>query len=239
MPEKVKNIRFAEVTTGILLILGVTGMLLAMLSDFSLVTPYSSLQEDMTYLPDSIESLRISGLIRLICGFLTLVLLPFFLSTFSHHTRVYHYINGVLILMISTYYFITGGLGFRMISLIRQLSPEFIAGTDNAGLTSLLQLIRLQQNLVVAGRILIGLFLIIFTFSKIKARRIPFVSSLLFILSGPVIVFFSWYDPENLALTSAMATGALGMVILGLRLINKGLMTLPRRLRKMLKKEKD
>lgn len=237
MAGKVKHIRRFEVLTGAFLILGVSGMLLAMLSDFSLVTPNSTLQEDMTYLSDNIESLRISAIVRLVCGFLTLVTIPFFLATFAHHTRIYHYINGSLILLISVYYFLTGWMGFQMIAQIGMLPPDYLTDASNQTEMQILLMIRQQEYLVMAGRSIIGLFLVLFSFSKFKARRIPFVSSLLFLLSGPLIIFFSWYDPEALALTTAMAAGAIGMVILGLRLINKGLLFLPRRLRKMLKKE--
>jgi len=237
MGPATKKIRYIEVLTGVLLILLVSAMLLAMLSDFSFVTPYSTLQEDMSFLTDNIESLRISALIRLACGILSLILIPFFLKTFSYNTRVYHIVNGALIFLISAYYFTSVWMEFRLISLIGTMPADFRAGNESEFETLILLAVRNLKNLVMAGRMAIGAFLILFTFSRIKAKRIPLASSLMFILSGPSIIFFSWYDPEHIILTVAMAIGATGMMILGLRLINKGLRWLPRRLRRLLESE--
>jgi len=232
MARKISKIRYIEAITGIILILAVSAMLLAMLTDFSFVTPFSSLQEDMTYLSDNISSLRISALIRLSCGVLSLLLLPFFLITFSHHTRIYHYFSSFLILGIAAYYLLSVRFDFRMISIIQNLPADFHAGEASGYETQFLLTLRYQKNLIMIGRMLIGLFLIFFAFSKIKARRVPVVSALLFLLSGPLIIYYSWKDPEHILLTAAMAAGATGMLILGLRLINKGLKWLPERRKK-------
>ena len=227
MANRVRSIRYIEIFTGIFLILAVIGALFAMLSDFSIVTPNSTLQEDMSGLSDNIEGLRISTLVRLGCGVLLLLLLPFLMLTFSYHTKVYHYITGFLILLISAYYFLSAWAGFRMISFIRTLPTDFMAGTESEQETALLFSVRQIQNLIMVGRMTIGLFLILFAFSKIKAHRIPLFSTVLLLLSGPLIIFFSWYNPEQLILTIAMACAAIGVVVLGLRLINRGLLWLP------------
>jgi hypothetical protein len=42
-------------------------------------------------------------------------------------------------------------------------------------------------------------------------------------ISGPLLVFFNWYDPDHLARTGAMAGIIVGIILLSVRLINRGL----------------
>jgi hypothetical protein len=46
---------------------------------------------------------------------------------------------------------------------------------------------------------------------------------ILLMLCGPTMIFFNWYDPENLIRTAAMAGNLIGVSVFSVRIINKGL----------------
>ena len=73
------------------------------------------------------------------------------------------------------------------------------------------------------GSSFVGAFAFGLGLTRFKLRRFPIVAMILLILGGPTMVFFNWYDPENLIRTAAMAGILIGVTIFSVRIINKGL----------------
>jgi len=66
----------------------------------------------------------------------------------------------------------------------------------------------------------------IFVLSITIFRRIKFSGflTILLFLSGPVLIVYTWLNPEHIITTSSLAISAIGLLMTGTKLVNKGLL---------------
>ena len=99
-------------------------------------------------------------------------------------------------------------------------------GLEKADEQTWIRLLGLYQDELFFRRVgssFVGAFAFGLGLTRFKLRRFPIVAMILLILGGPTMVFFNWYDPENLIRTAAMAGILIGVTIFSVRIINKGL----------------
>lgn len=206
-----------------MIILVAFSFLTALLLDFNFVSPYATLQEDLSYLADHILNQEISIYLWLGTALLILIAIPLFLATFHKRLRFLQYINASLMLGASACFVIMSVKGFEFHQIMVQMQAAGLDQSDEAGRLLLLEKFREEQDFRYIGSSLIGLFAIGLGLTKIRIPRFPAFATVLLLLSGPVMIFFNWYDPDHLARTVAMAGVMIGAVIFSVRLINKGL----------------
>jgi hypothetical protein len=205
--------RRAEVFGGLMLILVAFSYVASLLLDFKFVSPYATLQEDLAYLSEHVRNQKISSSAWLATAVFTGIALPFYFAVFRKRLRVLPYINGFLMLGASAAFVMMAITG---LGLHRELAGEKSA-------LSLLEKFSQEQLYRYIGSSCVGLWAFGLGLTKIRLVRFPLVSSVLLIISGPVLVFFDWYDPDHLGHTGAMAGIIIGVMICSVRLINKGM----------------
>jgi hypothetical protein len=87
----------------------------------------------------------------------------------------------------------------------------------------LLGLFQEEQHYRYIGSSFLGLFAIGLGLTRFKMKRFPLVAMILLLICGPTMIFFNWYDPDQLIRTVAMAGNLIGVTMFSVRLINKGL----------------
>jgi hypothetical protein len=222
-PERNRKYRSREITTGLVILLVAFSFMAALLLDFNFVSPYATLQEDLSYLSDHIVNQRISVYLWLGTALLILIAIPLFLATFHKRLRVLHYINGLLMVGASGSFLIMAVKGFELHQIMVQTLASGLDQTDEPSRILLLEKFREEQYYRYIGSSLIGLFAIGLGLTRIRIANFPVFATILLLLSGPVLVFYNWYDPDHLARTVAMAGVMLGVAIFSVRMINKGL----------------
>ena len=221
--KKQKGIRRSEVFTGLLLILVAFSYVTALVLDFNFVSPYSTPKEDLAYLSESITNQKISSLAWLTTAILTLATVPMFLVIFRKRLRVLQYPIGLLMLAASAGFIMMAKAGFE---LHQGMVVVIEAGLDQAGETaqiSLLEQFNQEQLFWKIGGSCVGLWALGVSLTRFRVARIPIISTLLLMVSGPILVFYTWYDPDHLLRTGAMAGIIIGVMVFAVRLINKGL----------------
>jgi hypothetical protein len=93
-----RKLRRREVLAGLAIILVTFSYVTSLLLDFNFVSPYATLQEDLSYLSNHIESQQISTWSWLITSLITFLAIPVFLAIFHRRLRILQYINGVWLL---------------------------------------------------------------------------------------------------------------------------------------------
>ena len=215
--------RRTEVLTGFILIITAFSYLASILLDFNFVSPYSSLQEDLAYLSEQIESQHTSSLAWLTTGALTLISVPLYLIALHHRLKSLLYINALFMLGAAAGFLLMGKLGFDLNGNISIAVVEGIEKVGDKTKFELLEQFRKIQLLRLIGSSCVGLFAMGLSLSKFKLKRFPLFSTGLLMICGPVLIFFNWYDPDHLIRTGAMAGIVIGMIVFSVRLINKGL----------------
>ena len=206
-----------------LLILLAFSFITSLLLDFQFVSPYATLQEDLTYLSENIQNQKISSYSWLATSLATLITIPFYFRLFRKRLGFLAYLNGLFMLAASA--------GFLMMALSgldlqREMVMILAEGLERAGEQAKLNLLgqfRQEQLYRLVGSSCVGLWALGLSFTKFRQARFPLVSTVLLMISGPVLVFFNWYDSDHLARTGAMAGIIIGVMIFCVRLINKGL----------------
>ena len=209
--------------TGLLIILVTFSYVTSLLVDFNFVSPDATLQDDLSYLSNHIESQQLSTWSWLITSLITFLAIPAFLSIFHKKLRILQYINGVWLLGASVGFLLMGIAGLE---LSRELAGGVLSATENNNEETWIRLLGLFQK-EIDYRHIGSSFLGIFTFglglTRFKLKRFPIVATILLFICGPTMIFFNWYDPDNLIRTIAMAGNLIGVTIFSVRLINKGL----------------
>jgi hypothetical protein len=224
MPQKKqKGTRRIEVFTGLLLILVVFSYITSVLLDFKFVSPYATLQEDLAYLSDHTRNQKISSFAWLATALTTLTSIPFYIIAFRKHIRVFSYLNGLLMTAASVGFLMMAKMGLDLHhDMVVILGEGFEQAGDQVQL-SLLDQFSQEQFYRHLATSCVALFAIGLSLTKFRLARVPLFSTILLLISGPVLIFFNWYDPDHLARTGAMAGIVIGVMVFSVRLINKGL----------------
>jgi len=211
------------VLAGLLVILVTFSYVTSLLLDFNFVSPYATLQEDLSDLSNHIESQQISTWSWLITSLITFLAIPVFLSIFHKRLRILQYINGGWLLGASVGFLM---LGIAGLELYRELAAGILSVTENNNEETWIHLLGLFQKELdyrQIGSSFLGLFAFGLGLTRFKMKRFPIVAMILLMICGPTMIFFNWYDPDNLIRTVAMAGNLIGVTIFSVRLINKGL----------------
>jgi len=188
----------------------------ALLLDFNFVTPYTTLEEDLSYLANNLTSQQISAI--------TFLAIPPFLMLFHKRLRSLHYLNAFLLMGATAGFLLMGIAGLQLHQELTLGSMPM--GLENADEQTLIRLLGLYQDELFFRRVgssFVGAFAFGLALTRFKLRRFPLTSMILLILCGPTMIYFNWYDPENLIRTAAMAGILIGVAVFSVRIINKGL----------------
>jgi len=221
--NKRRSKRNIEIATGFIVLLASFAFIGAILLDFNFVSPYTTLNEDVNFLLEHSRSQMISAFAWIATAVLTVISIPFYILTFHKRLKFYHILISVLLVTAAAGFFLTGWLGLQFSDSINIAVSGGDGGiTDNTVLNMLDNFSEEQYYKRIASSC-IGVFVILLAFTRFRVKTFPVISTIFFILAGPVLIFYNWYDPDHILRTSAMATIATGMIIFCIKLIYSGL----------------
>ena len=218
-----KKQRRREVFAGLVLILAALSYVTSLLLDFDFVSPYATLQEDLSYLSNHLQNQQISIWSWLITAMITFVSIPFYLLLFHKRLRVLPYVNALWMLGASVGFVLMGISGLE---LFHELTGGLLTSNERSDEQVWIHLLSIYQDELIYRRIgssFVGMFAFGLGLTRFKIKRFPFVAMVLLMISGPTMIFFNWYDPEHLIRTGAMAGILIGIATFSVRIINKGL----------------
>jgi hypothetical protein len=221
--RKGKKGRGTEILTALLLILLLFSYIASFLLDFRFVGPDANLQEDLAFLSENPVNQRISSYSWLISSLLTGMTVPFYLIIFRKQPISISVLSALLMVASAICFLMMALVGlelFREMDVLLKKGVELAGGSEHL---SLLDYYRKEQFYRHLGSTFIGIWSVGLGLSKFWYGRFPVTATLLLLVSGPTLVFFNWYDPEHLARTVAMTGIFTGIMLLCVRLVNKGL----------------
>jgi hypothetical protein len=218
-----KKQRQREILAGLTIILTVFSYITALLLDFNFLSPYTTLQEDLSYLANHLKNQEISIWAWLVTSLITFLAIPPYLLLLHKRTRVLQYVNALLLLGAAAGFLMMGISGLQ---LHQELAGGLLTSLEEANEQEWLKLLGLYQDELFYRRVgssFVGAFAFGLGFTRFKMKRFPIIAMILLMISGPTMIFFNWYDPEHLIRTAAMAGILIGISIFSVRIINKGL----------------
>jgi hypothetical protein len=212
-----------ELYSGLIIILVGFSFVFAMLLDFDMGSPYSTLLDDLSYLSDHSLNQKISAWAWLATSFITVVSIPFYLIVFHKKLKFLHYLNGLFMLGAAAAVFMIGLVGLELNQILTQDLVDGLEQTNEQMRIGILQHFKEESFYTGIGASFAALFTFGLGMTRFKVARFPMVSSILLVISGPLLIFFNWYNPEHILKTAAMAGMMIGMIIFCVKLINKGM----------------
>jgi len=222
MPQERRNLRIIEIATGLMLILSVLTMLVSVLLGFDYTLPNATFSEDIDFLKDSISRQQVSAIAWLVAAGVNLVFLPVYLLMFHRFQIGMHILNSFFILAMAFFFFM---LGIKEL-YIADITAKLIGSDPEVGdalTTEILLSIRQVQLSLKLGLTAFGAFATIFTISRFSEVKFPVFGSTLTFLAAPVVITFTWLNPDHLLMTSSLAVAWTGLLIIGARFVTLGL----------------
>lgn len=221
--NKRRSKRNIEIAAGFIILLTSFAFLGSILIDFNFVSPDTTLNEDVNFLLEHSQSQTISAFAWIATAVLTIISVPFYILTFHKRLKFYHIVISLLIVAAAAGFFLTGWLGLQFSDSINIAVSGGDGGITDGTIINMLDNFSEEQYYKRIASSCIGLFVILLAFTRFRVKTFPVISSIFFILAGPVLIFYNWYDPDHILRTSAMATIATGMIIFCIKLIYSGL----------------
>lgn len=205
-----------------LLILSILTMLVAVLLSVDYTLPNATFSEDIDFLRDSVNRQQVSAVTWLVAAGISLLFQPVYLMMFHRFQVGVHVLNSLFILVMAFFFFRLGTSGLRIAGITSQL-----IGTDpdlgDAITTDILMSIRQVNLFLKLGLTSFGAFAIIFTIARFSEVKFPVFGSTLTFLAAPVVVTFTWLNPDHILMTSSLAVAWTGLLIIGTKFVNLGL----------------
>ncbi len=215
--------RRTEVLSGLTIILAVASYVTSLLLDFNFVSPYATLQEDLSYLFTNQRNLQISVWAWMGTSIITCLSIPPFLMLFHKRMKVFHYVNALWLLGAAVGFMLMGIAGMHLYQELGVGAQTLMDESDEQLWIKLLGLFQEEQFYRRIGSSFVGLFAIGLALSRVQMKRFPLFATILLLVCGPTMIFFNWYDPDHLVRTAAMAGIVIGVSTFSVRVINKGL----------------
>ena len=218
-----KKQRQREILAGLTIILTAFSYITALLLDFNFLSPYTTLQEDLSYLANHLKNQEISIWAWLFTSLITFLAIPPYLRLLHKRTRVLQYVNALLLLGAAVGFLMMGIAGLQ---LHQELAGGLLTGLEEANEEEWLKLLGLYEDELFYRRVgssFVGAFAFGLGFTRFQMKRFPIIAMVLLMISGPTMIYFNWSDPEHLIRTAAMAGILIGISIFSVRIINEGL----------------
>jgi hypothetical protein len=222
MPQERRNTRIIEISTGLLLILSVLTMLVAVLLGVDYTLPNATFSEDIDFLKDSVSRQQVSAISWLVAAGISLVFQPVYLMMFHRFQLGVHVVNSLFILVMAFFFFRLGISGLHIAGITSQLIGPDVEMSD-AFTTEILMSIRQVNLFLKLGLTAFGAFATTFTVARFSEVKFPVFGSTLTFLAAPVVVTFSWLNPDHILMTSSLAVAWTGLLIIGARFVTLGL----------------
>ncbi len=222
MYHKRKYCRLIEILTGIFLISAVLTSLLSYLFNFDYTITNNTLEDNVSFLLESINGQQISAAFWTITGVLNLILSTLFLLAFRTHRKWTAIFSSIFLLCMAFAFFSKGLYGLNIAKIV-SVHAEGGGVPENLPDILILTKVRSISRLQSIGLSALGIFSVLASTMSLYLRNFSKTGSVLLFISGPVVAVFTWLDPDHILLTTGLAFSWAGLLIIGARIITHGL----------------
>lgn len=220
MPDNKREIvRIIEVFAGILLILATLSILVSYLLNFEFTSPERSLDEDLNFLSENLGQQKTSALNWLVTSILFLILLPLYLMVYYRFNRLVQVLNGLLITAMAVLFLRTAMAGLAITAIVNAIPEGELLQPGDQLFTYIRDGILLSQ----IGLTAYGALAFLLGINGIWKVRLAVFANILLCLAGPVLIVYTWVNPEHILHTTSIAISSIGFLIVGARLVTRGI----------------
>lgn len=219
LPDKKRGV---ERLTGIITLLISFLMVAAIFTNLDIFPEFMNIHEDLSYLGDNLERLRLNTWIWLLNAILIILLGPLLLMSFLPYGRSSSYLAAFLISTTGVLYMIYSVNGHNLIFLVMDYLRS--AGDESEIMASLAYQIMVHRtNLQLAAYTLAGLSSLILGLLISSTGHLPRPIGWLAILGGLIYASFGWISVDHILFTVGRFFFIITLILLGSFLLLRGL----------------
>ena len=183
---------------------------------------FINIHEDLAYLGENLERLRINTLIWFVNAIIIILFGPLILMSFLPHGRSSAYLAAFLISATGFLYLTFSVNGYNIIYLVKDYLKA--AGTETDTMASLAYNILIHKtNLQLAAYTLAGLSSMILGLLIARTGHLPRFIGWMAIFGGMIYASFGWISTDNLLFTLGRLLFVISLILLGSILLLRGI----------------
>jgi len=194
----------------------------AIFTGLDIFPEYINIHEDLSYLGENLERLRLNTWIWFLNSILIIVFGPLILMSFLPFGRSTSYLAAFLVSTTGILYMLSAVNGYNLIFLVSDYLKS--AGNETDIMASLAYKIMVNKtNLQLAAYTLAGLSSMILGLLIASTGHLPRFIGWLAILGGLIYASFGWINIDNILFTAGRLLFIIALILLGSFLLLRGL----------------
>jgi hypothetical protein len=231
------NTRNTEKIAGIFAILAGLSLIATILTRFEFISFFSSFSEDLDYLFDNLSLVRLNSIIWMTTALILTVSASTFIVLLNPYHKLFSWLIGFFMILAAAMICVSGIKGFSIIDIISNFKELNLSGSDALNI-SIFTLSREKEIYIITAYTILGLAFFFIGMFAFRTKKISYITGVISTITGIILPVFTGI-PESLMADIGLLMGCITFLIIGVRLLFRGLERISKRAAKKLNKAKE
>jgi hypothetical protein len=233
-----QNTRNTEKIAGIFAILAGLSLIATILTRFEFISFFSSFSEDLDYLFDNLFLVRLNSIIWMNTALILTISASTFIVLLNPYHKLFSWLIGFFLILAAAMICVSGIKGFSIIDIVRNFKELNLSGSDALNI-SIFALSREKEIYIVTAYTLLGLAFFSIGMFAFRTKKLSYITGIISTITGIILPVFTSFIPEGLMADIGLLIGCITFMIIGVRLLFRGLEKVSKRAEKKQSKEKE
>lgn len=216
------NIRSTEIITGIFSIFAGLALIATIITRFEFISFFSSLNEDLEYLLDNIQLLRLNSIIWIVTSLILTVSASTFIVLLNPWHKLFSWMTGFFFILASAMISVSGIKGLSVIEILLHYNEMGLSNLDVVKI-NIFSLAREKELYIITSYTLLGFGFLSLGLFALRSRSITIFMGIVSIISGIILPVFNSLIPESLLSDIGLVAGSITFMVIGIRIAFNGL----------------
>jgi hypothetical protein len=231
------NTRNTEKIAGIFAILAGLSLIATILTRFEFISFFSSFSEDLDYLFDNLSLVRLNSIIWMTTALILTVSASTFIVLLNPYHKLFSWLIGFFMILAAAMICVSGIKGFSIIDIISNFKELNLSGSDALNI-SIFTLSREKEIYIITAYTILGLAFFFIGMFAFRTKKISYITGVISTITGIILPVFTGIR-ESLMADIGLLMGCITFLIIGVRLLFRGLERISKRAAKKLNKAKE
>ena len=222
MTNNTFNIRNTEIITGIFSILAGLSLIFTIITRFEFISFFSSLNEDLDYLLDNIQLLKLNSIIWLITGLIITVSASTFIVLLNPWHKLFSWLTGFFMILAAAMISVSGIKGLSVIEILLHFQDLNLTNHEILKL-SIFTLAREKELYIIMAYSLLGIGFLSLGLFALSTRSMSIATGIVCLITGILLPVFTSLIPESILADIGLVAGSITYMVIGVRILFNGL----------------
>lgn len=227
--------RNTEKIAGIFSILAGLSLIATILTRFEFISFFSSFSEDLEYLFDNLFLVKINSIIWMVTALILTVSASTFIVLLNPYHKLFSWLIGFFLILAAAMICVSGIKGFSIIDIVKNFRELNLSDNDALNI-NIFVLSREKDIYIITAFTLLGIAFLSLGMFAFRTKKLSWITGIISTLTGIFLPIFSGLNPKGLVTNLGLLAGSVTFMIIGLRLLFRGLEKMSPKEEKKLKK---